>query len=237
MFDYHVHVTGMPIIDEYKSLVKKNLSESLKKNKITSFLGIISPGSLFTEKDFNNMPPYYAFFDLNAHGLNIVKELGGYPAIRIQIGIPQLNEIFKKIKLNEIQYLKLFYNKQEDKEEELINLITQASDNDIKAILIHTPSNHKLITPIFELVNKKDIQLILGHGCYLSKQLIKQVKDYGFLVDTAINPSSNIQYWIDNEAKQNLVFGSDWPCNPNGYVDWNRQSIELRKLLIVRGLK
>ncbi len=62
MFDYHVHVSGMPITERYKPLVMDELEKSLTKNNITSFLGIISPGSLFSEDDFTGLPPYYAFF-------------------------------------------------------------------------------------------------------------------------------------------------------------------------------
>ncbi len=230
MFDYHVHVSGMPITERYKPLVMNELEKSLVKNNITSFLGIISPGSLFSESDFTGLPPYYAFFDINARGLRTVKKLGGYPAVRMQLKMPFMDEVFRRIKENNIQYLKLFYNKQEDDIGKLINLITQASDNDIKAILIHTPSNYNLITPVFELVNKKDIQLILGHGCYLSKELVSYVLDYDFLVDTSNNPLKNILFWIENEAEENLVFGSDWPCNPMGYVDWDKQTVEIKKV-------
>ncbi|HLE06296.1 MAG TPA: hypothetical protein VI790_03010 [Candidatus Nanoarchaeia archaeon] len=227
MFDYHVHVSGMPITEQYKTLVKAQLKKSLDDNNIKSFLGIISPGSLYAQDEVVN-PCFYHFFDIDSKGLNIVKELGGYPAVSLFPDIINLDDIMNRVSDNGINYIKLFYNN----EPEISELIAKARDIDIKAIIIHTPSDFKKIEPVYDLISKNDIQLILGHGCYKSLDLIKKVKDFGFVVDTSINPVENIDFWITNDAFKNLVFGSDWPCSADydAKIDWNAQKRELSKI-------
>lgn len=225
MFDYHVHVTGMPLVEKYKPYVKNELSSSLVRNNIDGFLGIISPGALYSSSEIVGFPPFYCFFDINGEGLNIVKSLGGTPAISLFPEIINQEDIIKRVSDNGITHLKLFY----DGEAGIADLINSASDIGIREILIHTPSDFGRIFPVFDLVSNKGIQLILGHGCYDSIDLIKKVVDYGFLVDTSINSVDNVRFWIDNNARANLVFGSDWPCTREGVVDFKSQDREMVK--------
>ena len=225
MNDYHVHVSGMPITDKYKPDVREKLKHSLDKCGITYWWGIISPGSLYNSAEVVS-PEFYHFFDINGRGLSIVRELGGVPVVRLTPDISNLDGILKRMQDEGIDLIKLFYHG----EEGLNNLFSKASDIGVKAVLIHTPSDFSVIDPVYEQISKNDLQLVLGHGCLKSLELVKKVKDYGFQVDTSIHPLENIQYWIDNGALDRLVSGSDWPCGLDSSIDWNAQEREIKKL-------
>lgn len=227
MIDYHVHVSGMPIIDKYKPLVKDELRKSLNETGVKAFLGIISPGSLYNQEEVTGFPKPYHFFDIDGKGLAIVNELGGAPAVSLRLDTIGLDDILKRMQKKGIDLVKLFYHG----EPGLEDFVKKVNDISVKAMLIHTPSDFKLIEPVYELVSHKDIELILGHGCYKSKDLINKVRDYGFYVDTSINPLERIEYWIANGGEDNLVFGSDFPCPLKGKeLDWNAQLRELDKI-------
>jgi len=226
MNDRHVHVTGPPIYDGNKKVVKEKLEESLKANQVDSFSGIISPGSLYTSAEVKNWQ-YYRFFDIDGFGLGVVRDLGGTPVVRLQLSIQNLDDVFKRMQDEGINHAKLVLF---EGEQGIDSLVNDCYDIGVETILVHVPPNFEVIKPVFEPAYKKGIQLILGHGCYKSKEFVEQVKDYGFLVDTSNHSLDNIIFWIDNGAKVNVVLGSDWPANPGGFVDWNKQETEINKL-------
>jgi len=85
---------------------------------------------------------------------------------------------------------------------------------------------------VFDLTTSNDLTLILGHGCYNSKKLMRLVKDNNSFVDTSQGKPNIIMRWVNNGLEDNLVFGSDCPCSDTGRreFDWNAQEGELNKL-------
>lgn len=244
-FDHHVHVTGRPLGQYELDFVAEKLKDSLESNKISGFIGIVSEGTFYkppkTTKDI--ILNFSSVFDNNKEGLNLVRKLGGEPAVllypeAIASDSNRLNFTFKKIKENGVKVLKLYPTDNSD----ISPIISGAKDFGITTLLVHTPSDFKIIEPVFDLATKNDLALILGHGCYESDELIKLVKEHGAYVDTAIHSVKNIKKWIEQGLEENLVFGSDWPASDkkpiieNGFIntdkliDWNTHQRELDKL-------
>lgn len=130
----------------------------------------------------------FIFFDLDGFGLKITRELGGTPLIRLIPNIPLLDEVIKLLVDQEIIHAKLFYKE----ESEITGLMSKLSDNGFEDILVHTPSKYQILNSVFKLASHYNIQLIMGHGCYSSRALVKSVRDYGFLVDTSNNSLESI---------------------------------------------
>ncbi len=243
LFDYHVHVTGAILRSYKRDLIENKLKDSLDESGVNGFLGIVASGSLFSQPVYNNLEDTTMYSldcfskdlglleDTDCEGLNIVKRLGGTPALMIYPYIlkheDHVSELLKRIKDEGIKAIKLYQNYEAD-----VSSLEKAADYGVTTLLVHTPTNIKFLKPVFSLASGTDLQLILGHGCYDDKELMKQVKDYGFNVDTSVNPLSSIKKWISYGLEKQLLFGSDWPSGPGTSLefDWNAQKREFNKL-------
>lgn len=251
--DVHVHVSGRPFfyLDEERF---EKLKESLRKNKIDSFVGILSPGTLYRLKeDSDLLYSFFSCFDKNKIGLSKVKELGGMPAIRIDgpfLRQPSLwkdiCEIVKKAGEEGIQILKIYCM------DKIFNfkIVEEAIEYGIKTILFHTPENFEIISELVEKAVREDLNVILGHGCYKNNKILELMKENSNLfADTSRVSFKNIRYFINEGLEDKLMFGSDWPTrlnlkmryfltkgwfdwsSPNTkWIDWNVQKKELKKI-------
>lgn len=246
MIDHHVHVTGLLFNDTPKEEIHAKLKSSLDDSKITQFIGIIAAGSLFPHRPIessgsNSLISIFKIIntdfglltDSDGKGLSIVHDLHGIPAVFVYPYSCKfedyIHELLTKMRDFNIKILKIYYA---DNDYAIDNLLNLAADYGITHILFHTPSKVEIIMPVLRFLLKKDYTIILGHGCYENREFMDIVKEGGFYVDTAINPLTQIQKWIDAGLERQLVFGSDWPCNDIGdrSLDWHGQKRELTKI-------
>lgn len=244
VFDCHVHVSGAPL--HSKKLLKynkKKLKNSIRKNDIKNFFGLVSEAALFdnpnellnvcSEKIYSIIKILSNRLGDSPKSLEYIKMFNGEPVVNTipdrYINDRDIDLLCKGMNNNNVKFLKLYTPVGYDAG----FLIKKTINFGINKFMIHTSKYcvDKLLKNIHSIY-KNDAELILYHGCIDSTDLIKCVNDYGVFVDTSIHPIELIMQYIYTGCEDLLVFGSDWPCSneETGSLDWNAQVRELSKI-------